>query len=367
MTPPFIPGRELSRRFFAACVQPILAANWPALHYAAAHIGTGSDVLGFDTELSCDHDWGPSVVLFLTEDAIGLKEIIRAGLARQLPRTFLGYPVGFIDSPEEPGTAVAAPEGYAGPLEHHVFLTSVADFAERQLAWRPDQPLEAADWLSIPSQQLRSIVAGAIHRDDTSELTSLIERLRWYPADLWRFLLACGWQRIGQEDHLMSRAGHAGDELGSAIIGARLARDIMALAFLYEQRYAPYPKWYGTAFRQLACAAQLIPHLEAILAARTWQTREAALGQALLVLATMHNQAGLTAPQDVALRPFFSRPFQVIWADRFVWPLIESISDPAIQKLAELPLIGNIDQWSDNTDLRADTVWRAWVREAWKQ
>ena len=78
-------------------------------------------------------------------------------------------------------------------------------------------------------------------------------------------------KRIGQEDHLMARAGLVGDELGSSVIGARLIRDIMALAFLIERRYAPYPKWFGTAFGRLPCAAQLTPALQGIAQAGAWE------------------------------------------------------------------------------------------------
>jgi hypothetical protein len=35
------------------------------------------------------------------------------------------------------------------------------------------------------------------------------------------------WNRIGQEEHLMGRADR-GDEIGSAIIAARLVRDLMS-------------------------------------------------------------------------------------------------------------------------------------------
>ena len=67
--------------------------------------------------------------------------------------------------------------------------------------------------------------------------------------------------RLNQEEHLMGRAGMVGDEIGSAVIGARLVRDLMHLCFLMERKYAPYPKWFGTAFARLACEAELCPVL----------------------------------------------------------------------------------------------------------
>ena len=97
------------------------------------------------------------------------------------------------------------------------------------------------------------------------------ERLAFYPRDVWLYLLAAGWARIGQEEHLMGRAGSVGDEVGAALIAARLVRDVMRLGFLMERQYPPYPKWFGTAFRRLACAERLLPALERTLQATTWQ------------------------------------------------------------------------------------------------
>jgi hypothetical protein len=35
----------------------------------------------------------------------------------------------------------------------------------------------------------------------------------------------------------MGRAGYVGDELGAALIGSRLVRDMMRLCFLMERQY----------------------------------------------------------------------------------------------------------------------------------
>ena len=48
----FIPGLELNRRFYFEAVRPILNKHFPSLSHTAAYIGTGSDVLGFDTLIS---------------------------------------------------------------------------------------------------------------------------------------------------------------------------------------------------------------------------------------------------------------------------------------------------------------------------
>src|SRR6266508_6574753 len=50
-------------------------------------------------------------------------------------------------------------------------------------------------------------------------------RFAWYPDQVWRWLLACQWRRLDQEEPFVQRTAEAGDDLGSAVIAARLVRD----------------------------------------------------------------------------------------------------------------------------------------------
>lgn len=224
-------------------------------------------------------------------------------------------------------------------------------FARQHLGWDVPAP---ADWLSTPTQRLLSLTAGPMHHDGTGELTALRDRLAWYPHDVWLYLLASGWARLGQEEHLMGRAGHAGDELGSALIGARLVRDVMSLGFLLERRYAPYPKWFGTAFGRLTCAPTLQPLLYEVLRAESWPQRQDAYARTAEALVRMQNALGLADPQPACASLFHDRPFRVIWGGRIATALVARISDPKVRRIADRPLIGGVDQWSDSTDVRED-------------
>jgi hypothetical protein len=63
-----------------------------------------------------------------------------------------------------------------------------------------------------------------------------------------------------------------------------------------EKTYAPYPKWFGSAFKQLPGAQELWPVLQGALQAGTWQKREQFLVQAYEHLAIRHNALKLTRP-----------------------------------------------------------------------
>lgn len=358
---PFMPGIKLSQRFYWEAVRPIVDAHYPDLPHAAALIGPGSDVLGFDTPMSTDHDWGPRVHIFLRDTDSPLADPLRELLRHELPHVFRGYPVGTMEAPHDPGVRVTQATT-AGPVEHRVSVETLRHFVQWQLAYDLGQPLEAADWLTFSSQQLREITAGVVHLDNVGELTALRRDLAYYPHDVWLYLLASGWNRIGQEEHLMPRAGYVGDELGSALIGSRLVRDLMSLCFLMERQYAPYPKWFGTAFGQLACSAALHPILWRAQMATTWQEREDALAEAYEYLARMHNALGITARLPEQVVDFFGRPFKVIYGSAIADAISSTIGDPEVKRIASRRLIGSVDQFSDSTDIRCVPEWRRLLR-----
>lgn len=52
MAPDFIPDIRVAREFYAATVRPLLEEQFPRLRYAAALLGPGSEVAGFDSPRS---------------------------------------------------------------------------------------------------------------------------------------------------------------------------------------------------------------------------------------------------------------------------------------------------------------------------
>lgn len=352
---PFIPGLELARRFYWEAVRPILDEAYPGLPHSAALIGPGSEVLGFDTPMSTDHHWGPRAMIFLAEaDEARHHAALHETFRWRLPHRFLGYPTNFSQPiPEDPGVRRLTATD-AGPVEHRVEFLTVAGFTRDYLGCDPAGPLAPADWLAIPQQRLRTYAGGTLYHDGIG-LADVLARFAFYPHDVWLYMLAGGWQRIGQEEHLVGRAGYVGDELGAALIAARLVRDVMLLCFLMERQYAPYPKWFGTAFARLQAGPGLGPTLQAALLAPTWQERGEHLAAAYETIAAKHNTLGITAPLPAACSPFWGRPFPVIHGERFSQALLAQIDDPDLKRLAATAPTGGIDQISDNTDILENT------------
>ncbi len=337
----FIAGLELAREFYAEAVLPLLEEHFPQVRYAAGLLGPGSEVAGLDTERSTDHDWGPRLQVFLgTDDSDRYAAAITAMLTSRLPGSFRGYPVAFPVT-REPG----------GTPRHRVEATGLGAWLTGQLGFDPLHAVTLLDWLATPTQRLAEITTGAVFHDEPGDLTRARACLAWYPRDIWLYLLACQWQRIGQEEAFPGRCAEAGDDLGAVVVTARLARDLMRLWLLMHRRYPPYSKWLGTAFTRLPHTARLTAALAAAISAPGSRAREQQLGNAYEAAATRHNQLGLTPPLDTRTRRFYDRPYQVINATRFAAALREEITDPQIR---HLPPIGAVDQFTDNTDATGD-------------
>lgn len=346
--PNFIPGLELSRRFYNEVMRSLLESELGDIPYAAGLLGTGSDVLGFDTERSTDHEWGPRLFIFLPADRVGeLGPQLFERLRWTLPHSFYGFSVNF--GAIQPDGVRWMEEASSGPVEHKIDFRSTEQFLEWILGLSSVEQMSAVDWLISSEQALLEVTAGDVFHDGIGTITRARAVLDYYPDDVWRYLLAAQWKRISQQEPFVGRTGEVGDELGSAVIGADLVRDVMHLAFLIERRYAPYSKWFGTAFARLALAPELSPYLQHALSASDWQEREAALGKAYRVLATAHNRLGITAEMPVETSRFHDRPFHVIHGELFAEAIRAGITDEAVLKLPEG--VGAVDQWIDSTDV----------------
>jgi hypothetical protein len=347
----FLPGLELSRALYEDAVRPLLDAEYPALRYAAARIGAGSEVLGFDTARSADHEWGPRLELFLDPaDVAAYGEDLRRLFAERLPKEVRGWPTHFSGT-GDPHDTVGLMARTEGPVAHRVGVHDLGAWLTERLGGNvAADPPTVRDWLAMPQQRLAEVTGGAVFHDAPGELTAARRRLVWYPEQVWRYLLACQWLRISQEEAFVGRCAEVGDELGSAVVAARLVRDLMRLALLLERRYPPYAKWLGSAFARLELAESLTPALRGALAATDYPTRERHLCDAYEALGAAQNATGLADPRDPARRTYHDRPFLVLHAERFAFALADTVTEPELRRL---PLTGAVDQWADSTDLLA--------------
>lgn len=247
----FVRGLDLCETFFKEIAQPILTTRFPLLCYSAGVIGYGSDVIEFDDAISTDHMWGPRFHLFLPEEDFELqKEKIASVFSANFPYEYQGYSTNF-SPPDLNDSGVRHQEPiHQGPVNLLVEYHTLHSYFESYLGYTPFEDISISQWLTFSEHRLLGVTAGRIFHDDLG-LTKVRKELDYYPRDIWLWMMAVQWTMIAEEEAFVGRFSNVGDELGARIIAARQAQRIMRLCFLMEKQYAPYSKWFGSAFKQL--------------------------------------------------------------------------------------------------------------------
>ena len=146
--PQFVRGRELARAYYDEVVRELVGD----VEHSAALLGWGSDVLGFDTERSTDHGWGPRLQVFVHASDV---ERVRSAVEAALPDEFRGWPTryGWDDV----------------PVSSHVDVGPLGEWLQRQLGADPRAGLTTLQWLTTPQQLLSEITTGEVFWDGTGE------------------------------------------------------------------------------------------------------------------------------------------------------------------------------------------------------
>jgi hypothetical protein len=322
-------GIRLAHGYYKDVVAPLLRARWPRLPHAAARLGSGSDVLGLDDETSRDHDWGLRLTLLVDAERV---DAVSSYLEERLPCAYAGLPTRFATT-------------WDPTVRQRVEVATAEAFITARLGLDASGALTSVDWLCLTGQALLEVTAGQVFTDSLGTLTRQRRKLAWYPDDVWRYVTAADWIRLGEDLPLLGRAGHRGDDLGSRVICGRVVNTAIHLAFLLSRRWPPYPKWTGTMVNRLPVAGDLVPVLTAALTAERWGERQEAVARALAVLHRAQRATDLPTSEGTPTEPFFNRPFLSV---RACVPdlLRQAVSDPLLRALP--PGVGSVEQWVDN-------------------
>jgi hypothetical protein len=230
-----VKGLDLSEAFFHRFKEDLfrnLAAD-DLGRVAAGLVGDGSDCLGFDDELSRDHDWGPGFCVWLSGGDFGR---LGAGLKKSysaLPNAFKG----FERRVAEGGNA------RVGVFETGAFYKSFIG--------RPDIPVTLADWLRIPEKNLAAATSGRVFYDPLGEFSRVrAGLLGFYPDDVRLAKIGARCMTAGQAgQYNLSRCFLRGDNFAAQYAETKFCADIMSLVYLLNRRYAPYFKWLRQGLR----------------------------------------------------------------------------------------------------------------------
>jgi hypothetical protein len=323
----------------------------PDVSHSAALIGWGSEVLGFDDDVSTDHNWGLRFQIFLSGETHAKHfDAINRILNEYLPSEFQGFPTDF----EIRVNRDQRGEREDKHIKHNIDLETIEGFFTRYLGCHPNDELKAADWLTFPEHKLLVVTGGKVFYDGLGELENARRKFEFYPRDVWFYMLAAQWSKIFEEQAFVGRAGQSGDESGSALLAARQIEKLMRLCFLIERKYAPYGKWFGKAFSRLHCAVQLKPVFENVWRAKDWRERQKNLAEAYKIVIGLFNDLKITSQMSEEISEYFTRPFLVIKDESIVEKLRAAITDDRIKNIKHN--LGSVNQMLDSSAPLNDTA-----------
>ncbi len=231
-------GLEISREFYLQYGKPMLEEQFPdVLHRIAVGLaGEGSECLGFDDEISRDHDFDAGFCLWITEAderAFGFR--LERAYAK-LPKEFMGLQRSAL-SP-------------VGGNRHGVI--TIESFYTKFLG-APTAPDSIARWLYLPTASLAAASNGEVFSDPLGAFSAVRERLlAGYPEDIRLKKLAAHTVLMAQSgQYNYPRLLARGETGGAQLAVFAFVKHAISAIYLLNNRYEPYYKWTYRGLAQL--------------------------------------------------------------------------------------------------------------------
>ncbi|GHU77681.1 hypothetical protein FACS189462_0180 [Spirochaetia bacterium] len=325
--PQFVHGLELNKGFYFDAVKPLLEKAYPKLDYSASLIGYGSDVMGFDTEISMDHNWGPRGQIFVDDKSL-IPEI-KNYLSLELPFLYKGFSVNFTDPGYDKTQSMELAE--RKPLNHLIEVTSFEDYLASYLRTDRINNFTNTEWLRFSDQKLIEITAGKVFHDGLNKLNNTRKELSFYPMDVCKLRMAVLWFYISNKEAFIGRSGALDDIIGLKIMAGRIVNYLIKICFYLEGKYIAYSKWFGTSFKKLKSFNEIGPLVKDVLLENDPRLIEEKLCRLYSAVIKKHNETKGLPRLDNAIRNYFGRPYKVIFAENIIEALKNSIDDPEVK------------------------------------
>ena len=225
-----IKGLELSKRYFYDIVLPEFEKTLFDILPLCAFglVGEGSECYGYDDELSKDHDFGPSVCIWLRkDDYLKYKDRINEAL-ETLPKTYLGFQ-----------ELKESEWGY-----NRRGLLNIEDFYFKFIG-SANSPKTINDWQKIPENALATVTNGEVFLDNLGEFTKIREQLlNYYPEAIRQNKIATRLMNISQHgQYNYVRCLRRNDLVAANQCLYLFVDEVIHLVFLLNRRYKIFYKW----------------------------------------------------------------------------------------------------------------------------
>lgn len=231
-------GLELSEAYYNFYGKAMIHEKFPDYEnrIAVGLVGQGSECLGFDDDLSTDHDFGPSFCMWLNEEDYSVIGNMLAYEYEQLPKDFAGVQ-GRVESTHGGGRV--------GVHEIKNFYYSIIG--------REGAPVANIDWLWIPESRLAVVTNGQVFRDDLREFGTIRNQLlEYYPEDVRIKKIvarAATMAQAGQYNY--ARCMRRGETVAAYMALSEFTKSTISMVYLLNKRYTPFYKWMHHGMKRL--------------------------------------------------------------------------------------------------------------------
>lgn len=221
---------ERTRLFLQDEVYPILKAEYPELltRLCAALTGKGSECLGYDDELSKDHDYELKIQLFVSD------------------QDYLEY-------------EQAVYERFLSIMTGRVYLIPYSDFF-RKYTKSSSGPKTIQEWRLIPEEFLVNATSGVIYFDNKGEFSKIRNNIKkYYPKALWLRNLSYYCIKLGQAgQYNYPRLLKRKDAVAAMLAVTESIEMIISIVYVLNKEFKPFYKWQYKRLCELPILGQEI-------------------------------------------------------------------------------------------------------------
>ena len=243
----FISGLELCKAFYEQCGKPMLEKEFPEYvnRMAVGLVGEGSDCMGFDDELSRDHDWGPGFCIWIPaelEPVIG--ERLRA-CYDALPDEFQGF------------RRVKTAQG-----SQRLGVWTIEGFYGKYAGMTEEG--KEPDWRGLEDVSFLAATNGEVFADPEGRFTEIREKLQaGFPEEIRFLKLAEDAAKISQTgQYNYFRVLERGDRMTADGMLLECCSHVMRLWHHLNGAFAPHDKWLKKSTESLPGGEEVVAVLE---------------------------------------------------------------------------------------------------------
>lgn len=254
--------QEYYEKFGKDAIEEVLC-RFPQVKIAVGLAGEGSQCLGFDDELSRDHDFAPGFCIWLSDE-----DYETAGSSLQkaydsLPSSYLGMSRNTMIAQERMGVMTI----------RRFYRQFTGCTGTDQLPGLPQTNLE---WFMAPEHALASATNGRVFRDDSGVFSQVRKHLlAFYPEDILRKKIAARAAILSQAgQYNLLRVIRRGDQTAALLSAARFSEAALSMIHLLNRRYTPFYKWARRSAAGLPLLSDSVDKLSELISCLSFSSAE---------------------------------------------------------------------------------------------